>query len=586
MKNQEAVRIGDVELDIERYELRRAGQHIRLEHLPMELLILMASRSGELVTRADIVRVLWGGSAFHDTDNGINTAIRKIRIALGENPDNPQYLLTVKGKGYRLDGVWRSSVEPSIVAPTALRVLVLPFESKSGDITQDSFCDSLADETSANIGMLNPERIAVIARTTAARYRRSGKSISEIAHELAVDYVLEGSLTREGGRFRVLAQLIRCTDQAQIWSCAYEPKADGALDSQKEVGISLAQEVSPILAEQQRRMLTRRLPMDPAAHDAYLRGRYYWTRRAHFDAGFAAHHALSGEDFTRALSYFETAIERDPTYALGYVGLSNIYGSTATHGFYAPSQGYPRAREAALRALALDPDLPEAHQALGEVHYFHDWDWRRAEAEFLEALRLNPMHAETSRLYARLLLVLGREPEARAQFERAEKFDPLGFDGSRVFGLVQSGKYDEVIREYFSVGHDNRSSLIYQVLAIALEVQGRYKEAVDATVEALTRCNEFSRAESILTVWESGGYSAVLQWFLQDLLARRQKVYTSPFLLAEIYARLEKPDEMFYWLDVALAERSPRLCELRTNPWFHRYRSTGRFRAAEKRIGY
>jgi len=182
--------------------------------------------------------------------------------------------------------------------------------------------------------------------------------------------------------------------------------------------------------------------------------------------------------------------------------------------------------------------------------------------------------------------VLGRETEGRAQFERAERLDPLTFDGSRVFGLVLSGRYEEVTREFLTEGHGNRSSLIYQVLSIAFEAQGAYREAVEATVDALTRCNEFARAEMIRTVWEAGGYDAVLHWYLQDLLARRQRGYTSPLLFAEIYARLAKQDEMFHWLDVALAERSSRLCELRTNAWFDRYRSTGRFRSVEKRIGY
>ena len=581
----------DVELDTRRYELRRRGEPVKLERLPMELLILMASRNGQLVTRADIVRALWGANAYRETDTSINTAIRKIRVALDEDPDVPRYLITVKGKGYRLEGIRTVAGEPAPQAASAMpaapiRVLVLPFENNSDDIGLDSFCAALADETSANVGMLDPQRILVIARTTAARYQRANKSIAQIAHELEVHYVLEGSLLREGARVRILAQLIRCFDQVQLLSCAHEPMAKGALDIQKEVGAALAREVSPALAERQQHRLSRRLPIDPAAHDAYLRGRYYWTRRVHFDAGFAAHHALNDEDFIRAHSYFETALDLDPTYALGYVGMSNIYGSTATHGFYAPSQGYPKAREAALRALELDPSLPEAHQALAGVHYFYDWDWRRAEEEFLAALRLNPSHAETSRLYARLLLVLGREAEGRAQFELAERVDPLGFEGSRVFGLVQSGRYDEVIREYLSAGRGPSSPLIYQLLATAFEVEEHFEEAIDATIDALTRCNEFARAEAIRTVWCSGGYKKVLEWYLQDLLARRRHRYTSPFLLAEIYARLERPDEMFHWLEVALAERSPRLCELRTNAWFRRFRSMGRFRNVERRIGH
>jgi TolB-like protein len=586
MSSQDGIRIADVELDIQRYELRRGGEMVRLERLPMELLMLMASRHGQLVTRTEIVRALWGTNTYRETDNSINTAIRKIRVALGEDPESPRYLVTVKGKGYRLDGIRLPNREAPTATAPAVRVLVLPFENKTDDASLDGFCSALADETSANIGILYPEQILVIARTTAARYRRSEKSISEIAHELTVDYVLEGALTREGARIRILAQLIRSFDQVQIWSRAHEPIAKGALDIQKEVGAALAQEVSPALAEQQQHRLARRLPIDPSAHDAYLRGRYYWTRRVHFDAGFAAHHGLSDEDFIRAHGYFETAVNLDPTYALGYVGLSNIFGSTATHGFYAPSQGYPKAREAALRALELDPNLPEAHQALAGVHYFYDWDWRRAEQEFLEALRLNPSHAETSRLYARLLIVLGREAEGRAQFELAEKVDPLGFEGSRLLGLVHSGRYDEVIGEYLKAGHGNRSPLIYQLLATAFEVRGQYEEAIEATIDALTRCNEFTRASTIRTVWDSGGYAKVLQWYLQDLMARRERSYTSPFLFAEIYARLGQQDEMFHWLGVALAEHSPRLCELRTSAWFHRYRSMGRFREVERRIGY
>ena len=189
------------------------------------------------------------------------------------------------------------------------------------------------------------------------------------------------------------------------------------------------------------------------------------------------------------------------------------------------------------------------------------------------------------RLYARLLLVLGRDAEGRAQFERAERADPMGCEGSRAFGLAQAGRYDEVIEECLSACRGSRSPLIYQLLAIAFEVRGEYDKAVEATVDALTHCNEFARAEAIRALWNSGGYHRVLEWYLQDLQVRNAKRYTSPFLFAELYARLARPEEMFHWLEVALAERSPRLCELRTNAWFCRYRSLGRFRSIEKRIG-
>ena len=184
---------------------------------------------------------------------------------LAKTPTNPQYLLTVKGKGYRLDAVRIFSPQPPpATPPAAVRVLVLPFENKSDDASLDNFCDALADETSANLGMLNPEQISVIARTTAGCYRRTHKSIAEIAHELGLDYILEGSLTRDRGRVRIRAQLVRCFDQTQIWSGSREMMATDALDIQTEVGAALAKEVLPALAEQQRRMLARRLPIDPA----------------------------------------------------------------------------------------------------------------------------------------------------------------------------------------------------------------------------------------------------------------------------------------------------------------------------------
>jgi DNA-binding winged helix-turn-helix (wHTH) protein len=178
MKTQGLIRFADFELDIERYELRRAGEEIRLERLPMELLILLGGRAGELVPRVEIVRTLWGGNAFRDTENGINTAIRKIRIALGDDPVSPRYVRTVKGKGYRLDGAEPPSAveEPDRYAPP-VRVIALPFANMTGDPAQDSFCEALAAETSATLGTLRPERLMVIARTTAARYRQTDKTI-------------------------------------------------------------------------------------------------------------------------------------------------------------------------------------------------------------------------------------------------------------------------------------------------------------------------------------------------------------------------------------------------------------------------
>ncbi|MEX3841031.1 winged helix-turn-helix domain-containing protein [Paraburkholderia sp. BR10882] len=600
MPTDRIIRFADFELDVERYQLRREGMEVKLERLPMDLLILLASRRGELISRADIVDRLWAGSPFRDTDNGLNTAIRKIRIALADDPAKPRHLITVKGKGYRFDGILPEPSEAhgasaaardplatreSEHAPPAVRMLVLPFTNHTGDASQDSLCSALADEISVTLGALNPERLLTIARTTAARYRATQKSIGEIARELKLDYVLEGSLTRAGQQTRILTRLIRCADEAQIWSRAHESATQGALDILKEAVAALAENLATTLSEQQRTRLERRLPVNPAAHDAYVRGRFFWYRRVHFEAGFCAQHGIDGEDFVRSRTYFESALEHDPSYALGYTGLSNYYGSTVVHGFVAPDDGWPVARSLAESALELDPDLPEAHHALAAVRYFYDWDWDQAEAGFKDALRRNPSYPEAHRLYARMLVAAGRRAEGDAAMERAERIDPLAFQGSRAFGMVMSGRHAEVVSEYLAPGHMDHPPLVYQLLATAFEVKKLYAQAVDATVEALERCNQQARATTIRARWETGGYDAVLRWYLEDLLARRRARYTSPLLIAEAHARLAQPDEMFRWLETALAERSSRLCELRTNPWFAPWRPTGRMRLIEKHIG-
>ncbi|WP_430227188.1 winged helix-turn-helix domain-containing protein [Paraburkholderia tropica] len=586
MSSDRVIRFADFELDVERYQLRREGEAVRLERLPMDLLILLASRHGELISRADIVERLWHGNPYRDTENGINTAIRKIRIALADDPLKPRHLVTVKGKGYRLDGARFASAPPNEpAARAAVRVLVLPFANLTGDGREECLCSALADEISATLGALGADRLRMIARTTAARYRDTAKSIGEIARELKLDYVLEGSLTRDARRARILARLIRCADEVQIWSRAHEPVSPRALDLPKEVAAAIVDDLASTLSDQQRSLLARRLPVDPAAHDAYVRGRYFWYRRVHFDAAFCAHHNIDGEDFSRSRAYFEAAIERDPNYALGYAGLSNYYGSTVVHGLYAPEDGWPLARALAHNALELDPDLPEAHHALAAVRYFFEWDWPRAEAGLKEALKRNPSYPEAHRLYARLLLAAGRRAEGDAALERAEKIDPLAFQGSRAFGMVLAGKHAEVASEYLSPGHREHAPLVYQVLATAFEVKKHYAQAVDATEEALVRCDQHARAAAIRAQWEAGGYDAVLHWYLDDLLERRRCQYTSPLLLAELYARLAQPEPMYHWLDAALAERSSRLCELRSNPWFAPYRPGGRMRLIEKHIG-
>src|SRR5437762_7641713 len=266
----ERIQLGQFVLDVSRYELTCAGKPVRMERIPMDLLILLVRENGRLVSRDEIIERLWGKDIFFDTDNSINTAIRKIRRALGEDPEKPRYIETVQGKGYR----FKSRTDPTTGITSAhgeverprIMLAVLPFENLSGDPGQEYFSDGLTEETIVRFGKMSPQRLGVIARTSAMAYKRTDKSVFQIGQELGVDYVLEGSVRREADRVRVTAQLIRVSDQIHLWAENYDRQLPGFLDIHGEIGRAVAAQVKlKLLAEEELR-LTRNIPRDPHAY--------------------------------------------------------------------------------------------------------------------------------------------------------------------------------------------------------------------------------------------------------------------------------------------------------------------------------
>jgi TolB-like protein/DNA-binding winged helix-turn-helix (wHTH) protein/Tfp pilus assembly protein PilF len=459
------VRFGVFEADFAAGELRRQGIKIKLQEQPLQILEVLLERPGEIVSREELQKRVWPADTFVDFDHGLYSAITRLREALGDSSGTPRYIETVARRGYRFIApvdrqattIDREAVNGARVVPppslprqplrrsvssviagllggiTLLALLlgfniggarewmwrhssppirslaVLPLENFSGDPQQDYFADGMTDELISSLAQLGSVR--VISLTSAMQYKHAKKTLPEIARELHVDAVVEGSVLRSGQRVRVTAQLIDAARDQHLWGNTYERDFNDVLILQSEMSRAIASEIRLKLTPEQESTLSRAARVDPAVQDDYLRGRY------HLNNG-------GGADIRKAVEYFQHAISRDPKDARSYAGLAESY--LALDDYYeAPSETMPRAREAAQKAADSDPGLAEAHMALGGVLFLHDWDWAGAEKEMKRAIELNPGSADAHTWYAEFLAQMGRGAEAISEIQRAETLDPL-----------------------------------------------------------------------------------------------------------------------------------------------------------------
>jgi TolB-like protein/DNA-binding winged helix-turn-helix (wHTH) protein len=413
--NTSLIRIGaDLELDVGGYQLLRSGRPLKLEPTPMAVLLLLLERKGQLVSREQIIERIWGQDAFHDTCNSINGAIRKIRQVLRDDPEKPRFVQTVTGKGYRFVAQVVERVEqekPDIptgrvqvarpiiqkqarrrwplfaaiaasliaavgiiyslpnrstrrVPPPGSRVMlaVLPFKNLTGDASQDYFSEGLTEEMIAQLGRLNPQQMGVIARTSVTHYKDTTEPLSQIANELGVQYVLEGSVRPDAHDVRVTAQLIVVSDQTHLWANEYDREPGSLLTLQGEIAQEISDEIQLTLEKPEGETAAFQKfnpPNTYKAYDLYLKGRYFWNKR-------------TVEDFQQAIKCFEQAVQEDPTYARAYAGLADSYALLGGYSTYPQKQFTPKARAAALKALQLDDNLAEAHVSLALIAQNYD----------------------------------------------------------------------------------------------------------------------------------------------------------------------------------------------------------------------
>lgn len=570
------VRFGVFEVDLRAGELRKQGLKIKLQEKPFQILALLLQHTGEVVTREELRNRLWPAGTFVDFDRNLNTAINKLREVLGDSADNPRFVETLPRRGYRF-------IAPLAllgrVSPPAGKVMlaVLPFENLGGDPEQEYFSDGLTEEMITQLGCLQPRRLGVIARTTAMRYKGTGKSIDQIGRQLGVDYILEGAVRRAADRVRVTAQLIQVSDQTHLWAESYDRKVAEIFAVQKEVARRIANSLAIELLPAQQAALTRPPTASPLAHEAYLKGLYYWNK-------------FTEDGSRKGMVHFEQAIKEDPRYARAYAGLALC--NARLGGVFSSLQAketFPRAKTAALKALQIDDTLSEAHGSLGICRLFYDWDWVAAEKQFLRALELNPGYALVHHEHALYLIVMARLEEALAEEKQALELDPLSLLFNTVLAWVFyfAKQFDQAIEQCRkALELDPNFPMAHWHLGRVYEQKGMFEEAILALQRAVTLSGTSPVCVAELgRAYAEAGHRDEAVKALDELRELSKRLFVSSYFIALIYAGLAERQQTFEWLERAFEERSFWLIFLNVEPTFDSLRSEPHFQNLRRRVG-
>ncbi|HTC14495.1 MAG TPA: winged helix-turn-helix domain-containing protein [Steroidobacteraceae bacterium] len=636
-----SVRFGaGFELDARAWELRHDGVPVRLERIPMQILLFMAEQHGQLVTREALVERIWGKSAFLDTDNSINGAIRKIRAALHDDSENPQFIQTVTGCGYRfiapVTPLVPAPVTPA-VAPHAARpppltapagadspaarssakwwaigalavaalggeiawflhfshpgsparphevmLAVLPLANMTGDPSQEYFSDGLTEELIAQLGNADPKRLGVIARTSVMRYKNSHEDVGQIARELQAQYVLEGSVRRDDGSVRVTAQLVRASDQAHVWAQQYDRTMTSVLTVQSEIARRIAEEIRGTIGEPVPAAVATAAKVAQAAVPARPAASELYQQGRYF------WNKRSAAGFQRALVYFQRAIDEDARFAPAHAGLADTYLTMSKYGLAPPRQLMPRARTAALRALELDANSAEGHSALGSIAQDFDYDWKSAEREYRRALELNPNYATAHQWYAEYLAAQGHFPEALAESERALTLDPQSIvmradHAALLYFARQPARALDAFRAVLAMDPANRRAYL---MIQPLVQQGHFADALTQLAEwRRIDPNPWQSAAEAYVYGRAGDATRASAALEEMERANTDKGWDALPMRALAYLGLGDKERLLDTLETAYTERASFITLLSVDPAYDSVRDEPRFQNLLQRVG-
>ena len=600
----------------ERFELRRKGIPLRLERQPMELLILLASSGGRLVTRAEIASQLWDSEVFVDTEHGINTAIRKIRHVLHEDPEDPHFLQTVTGKGYRFVGAVRKpdpapspaeSAHPEPPVPQHIRsrppsshrlwlsvsiaaalailigvatfgarsvrghstrgaitsIAVLPLDNLSGDPSQNYLADGMTDELTTMLA--KDSTLRVISRTSVMQYKDAHRPLPEIGRQLGVDGIIEGSLSRTGDQIHMTVQLIQAPTDTHLWAESYDRNINELVSLPHDAALSIARETHSAVAS-----TVSPKYVNPAAHDAYLHGHYLW---------FSQDSKASGQ-------YFLKATQIQPDYAPAWSGLSTYYGAAMVDGILDPRTHLQLQKDAALKSVQLDDSLPEAHLAMAAAHWIVDWNFNAALKELDRAIQLDPKFTEAHHLRGKILGQLNRHDEAVAEQRIAMEINPFERPWSLALSLLWDHQFDAAIADAQQrLEADPDDPITVWILSRAFLGKGMTKESEAASERYIFLRAGPSYAQALHRAYVQGGYHQALLWRLADMRDSETKRYVSPYYFASLYAQLGDRQHALSYLDEAVNQHSPMLFDLQQDTTFDVLHSDPHYRAIVQRIG-
>ncbi len=458
--------------------------------------------------------------------------------------------------------------------PDIQSLAVLPLVNLNADPAQDYFADGMTEALITELAKISAVR--VISRTSVMQYKGAQKSLPDVAYELKVDAIVEGSLLYAGERVRISAQLIQAKPERHLWAESYERKISDILALQSEVTRAIAKEINARLTPQEEVRLARVHQVDPEAYHAYLKGRYFWNRR-------------TPEGFNRGIEHFTQAIASDPTYAPAYAGLADCYNLLNDYDIIAPREAVPKARAAANRALATDSTLAEAHASLGFALARYDWDWIGAEREFQRAIELQPNYAIAHHWYALLLAMMGRFQAATIEINKAQDLDPFSLIINANIGwlLFFERKYDQALEQLQrTIEMDPNFMSAHVKLGWVYEQQGRYEQAIEQFQKALVLSGDEDNIIGLLgNSYALSGEKTEALKIIATLIAQSKHRYISCYWIAMIYTCLGEKENAFQWLNQALAERSSGLVWLKVEPKLDRLRSDPRFSDLLQKIG-
>jgi TolB-like protein/DNA-binding winged helix-turn-helix (wHTH) protein/Tfp pilus assembly protein PilF len=616
------LRFGIFEVDLRSGELRKQGVRIKLQEQPFHVLKALLGRPGEIVTREELRSQVWSADTFVDFDNSLNTSINKLRETLGDSADSPRFIQTVPRRGYRfiapVDGLGtgpdaqdvrhpgKARAAPRLLrwfipvlslaivgvllffsnafdvrdrltgnrrAPRIRSLAVLPLTNLSGDPAQEYFSDGMTDALITRLAQISS--LKVISRTSTMRYKKTDKSLPEIARELNVDGIIEGAVQRSGDHVRITAQLIYGPSDKHLWANSYDRDLRDVLTLQSDMAQGIARQIEIALGPQDNSPVAART-VSPAVYESYLKGR--------FELRNGDRAALE-----EALRHFQVAIDADPTFAPAYASLAATYSDlgTVSRG-EPPLETRPKAFAAARKALELDPQLVEAHLELAGALQ-DDWRWKESEAEYKRAIELSPNDADAHAGYADWFNCQGRTEEALLWARRAQELDPLALHGTDIGWILFSARrYDEAIRELravLAIEPDKRGALWF--LGFALIGAEKFEEAIQVLERVASATHRNSAVLGLLVhAYAGAGRRKEALLILDELHKRRKTGYVPPGAFLNAYLGLGDKEEAFAWLERSIEERSKIIQFLKVQPFFDPLRGDPRFAAFLRRANF